>query len=275
MTCSAMRVRSFFEMMAMAVKVNRHAHHFSNELLLSIFWEQTCFRNMEEPSSAGPRTGFALLCRDTIRPANWLHTGDFPNDTTPYSPAVILHDDLLAVAAAADSLEGISRMNEHISQVQTLDTFAGKDRAGLLTRWRSSETELKSVLQGFTFDPLKWDPLKIEGALRKARPFPSTGPEYYHVHEQLFPFQAILGMLVHGEKYVAQGALGRAVWGIQELMNQAAHRQPRSTVQPLLAVDGFFGPRTADRVREFQCKNKITPDGVVGPQTREKLFQLA
>lgn len=276
MALSSMQVRSFFEMMALSVNNNRHSHRFSNELVMAIFWERTYFQNIESASAAGGfKVGFGQLDQSAIRPANWLHTGDFPNDTTPYSRGTILQDDRLAVAATPDSLEGIARMNEHKSLATTLDVYAGEGNKHLPPRWRACETELKAVLQGFQFDPLKWDPLKIEAALRRARPFPSSGPDYYHFHDQLFPFQAILGMLVHGSGYVAQGAVGRAVWGIQELMNQAAHRQPGSTVQPMLAVDGIFGPRTSDRVREFQCRNRIAPDGVVGPQTREKLLQLA
>jgi murein L,D-transpeptidase YcbB/YkuD len=37
--------------------------------------------------------------------------------------------------------------------------------------------------------------------------------------------------------------------------------------------DGVYGPTTLSAVRDFQVKNGITPDGVVGPQTSSLLFK--
>lgn len=38
-----------------------------------------------------------------------------------------------------------------------------------------------------------------------------------------------------------------------------------------LGTDGKFGPKTKAAVKEFQKQNGLTPDGIVGPKTREKL----
>lgn len=32
-------------------------------------------------------------------------------------------------------------------------------------------------------------------------------------------------------------------------------------------MDGIFGTKTADRVRQFQMANRLTVDGIVGPVT--------
>lgn len=42
----------------------------------------------------------------------------------------------------------------------------------------------------------------------------------------------------------------------------------------LLKADGSFGPLTKQGVIDFQTKNGLTPDGIVGPQTLEKIQSL-
>jgi len=40
-------------------------------------------------------------------------------------------------------------------------------------------------------------------------------------------------------------------------------------------VDGFFGPKTEQAVKDFQTANSLDVDGIVGPRTRAKLFPEA
>ena len=49
---------------------------------------------------------------------------------------------------------------------------------------------------------------------------------------------------------------------LQEMLNSGGGQ---------LEVDGVFGPRTAEAVREFQRCNNLTVDGIVGPQTMAAL----
>ena len=58
-------------------------------------------------------------------------------------------------------------------------------------------------------------------------------------------------------KYVKAGSKGEAVKYIQKKLG--------------LAVDGSFGPATANAVKALQKKHKLTADGVVGPKTWAKL----
>lgn len=62
-----------------------------------------------------------------------------------------------------------------------------------------------------------------------------------------------------------QGSKGPEVKVIQEILNRDGHG---------LATDGDFGKGTKAAVIAFQKKNKLTADGVVGPQTQAALKKL-
>jgi hypothetical protein len=55
-----------------------------------------------------------------------------------------------------------------------------------------------------------------------------------------------------------------------DVLQQALNNRPPSALPPLV-IDGVFGEKTRRRVVEFQTANGLTPDGVVGSQTREAL----
>jgi len=63
-------------------------------------------------------------------------------------------------------------------------------------------------------------------------------------------------------RWLTRGSVGDTVKQIQQTLN----------VQP---VDGFFGPRTEQAVKEYQTANGLQADGVVGRQTWAKLFPEA
>ncbi|MDQ4143242.1 MAG: peptidoglycan-binding protein [Actinomycetota bacterium] len=48
-------------------------------------------------------------------------------------------------------------------------------------------------------------------------------------------------------------------------------RQLNAVPSEDIAVDGIYGPRTAQATREFQASARITVDGIVGPQTRRAM----
>ena len=61
------------------------------------------------------------------------------------------------------------------------------------------------------------------------------------------------------------GSSGPDVRDLQEMLNLIV------PAQPLLAVDGVFGPKTNARVQKFQADNKLAADGIVGPITGKAL----
>lgn len=64
---------------------------------------------------------------------------------------------------------------------------------------------------------------------------------------------------------VSRWAAGDDVKALQRVLSAWYPRLPR------LAVDGYFGPSTEDRVRFMQRRARLTQDGVVGPVTWRKL----
>lgn len=67
-------------------------------------------------------------------------------------------------------------------------------------------------------------------------------------------------------RLIAQGCVGEDVKAVQDVLNFHIRR-----LAPL-TVDGKFGPRTKERVIEFQKNNQLKPDGLVGKNTLAVLF---
>jgi peptidoglycan hydrolase-like protein with peptidoglycan-binding domain len=65
------------------------------------------------------------------------------------------------------------------------------------------------------------------------------------------------------------GSFGDAVKTLQGALNL----WPQS-LKPQLTLDGSFGPKTDGKVREFQSKKQLLPDGIVGPITWQSLQPL-
>ncbi|WP_414550581.1 peptidoglycan-binding protein [Anabaena sp. CCY 0017] len=62
-----------------------------------------------------------------------------------------------------------------------------------------------------------------------------------------------------GQVLLSRGSRGAAVTEVQRALN----------VQPT----GYYGPTTTRVVREFQARNNLLVDGIVGPQTRSAIFR--
>lgn len=62
------------------------------------------------------------------------------------------------------------------------------------------------------------------------------------------------------------GSTGSDVRDVQQLLNFTL------PLQPLLAVDGIFGPKTNQRVIAYQKQFGLMADGIVGPMTGKTLI---
>jgi len=70
-----------------------------------------------------------------------------------------------------------------------------------------------------------------------------------------------------------KGETGTPVYRVQDALIDLGYAMPAST-KKFGFPDGIFGQETVDRVREFQSKEKLSIDGVVGKQTMERLDKL-
>lgn len=62
-----------------------------------------------------------------------------------------------------------------------------------------------------------------------------------------------------------QGAKGNFVYLLQFILSQFGYN---------LSIDGIFGANTLSAVQDFQTKNSLTADGIVGPRTWQYLLNL-
>ena len=68
---------------------------------------------------------------------------------------------------------------------------------------------------------------------------------------------------------IRRGDSGNAVAIVQHALNGV------TAFAPKLEPDGIFGPVTEQRVRQHQSQQKLSSDGIVGPDTLDTLFEIA
>jgi hypothetical protein len=222
------------------------------------------------PGQPVPRPVPGLL--EGADPRHQHLTGNLSNFSEgAFTAAAILSSQATSIRAISHCIAGL--FDSLGSLPAALNGYAGvKQRpanAPIPDRWRACESELQKVLS----PDVAFDPLAFENALRKAREFEKSGPVYDHVHGRLWPMVDVLGKLV---SQVQLGSEGSQVMIVQDTLNRLQPAEFGGAFAALpLDVDGSFGPQTDARVRQFQSRNDLDPDGVVGPMTRQALKDLA
>ncbi len=240
---------------------------FPHELVLAICWEETFWQNLPQDEN-GPAVGYGQLEKDGRAIAKRELSGNpAEKDTFPFSREAILAVPEFSMSAVSNCLAGLFRSLK--SQRAALNGYAGvKQRpanAVIPQKWLACAQALSS----FVMNPFSKTPEEIEAALRLARGFPTSGPKYEKIHNKLFPFEGLVGMITAVLRITTQGL---AVWGAQAAFNQLLRSDAASgTSLAPLKVDGVFGSKTLARVQEFQTRNQLVSDGVIGPLTRGKL----
>lgn len=67
------------------------------------------------------------------------------------------------------------------------------------------------------------------------------------------------------------GSVGDVVRQLQDNLNLLAQSSDPKYAGAILIVDGYYGPKTADRVTSFQQRNSLVADAEVGPFTLEAI----
>jgi peptidoglycan hydrolase-like protein with peptidoglycan-binding domain len=75
----------------------------------------------------------------------------------------------------------------------------------------------------------------------------------------------IVGQIFTGRVLIPGQASGPDVRAVQEILQALGFYRGD--------IDGIYGPGTADAVRRFQAAHGLTPDGIVGPNTYDKLME--
>ncbi len=264
------KIDSAFVMLFLVNQFHDQFQVCSKELILAICWEESFFQNI--PQIGGPAVGYGQLEKDGRRIANQHLTGNLSNFSEgAFSAPAILSSQQTSIRAVSHCLAGL--FDSLGSQAAALAGYAGvlqrPVNAEIPPRWKACERELQKVLApGVVFDPIAF-----ENALRKAREFETSGPVYDHIHSKLWPLLDVLQQLV---SQVQIGSQGSQVTIVQDSMNRLQNVQPGAAFASLpLALDGRFGQKTRTRVQEFQGRNRLTPDGVVGPMTRAAIKSQA
>jgi len=134
--------------------------------------------------------------------------------------------------------------------------------AGQLIGWVGDSGNAESTGSHLHFELLDSDGVYVDPyvSLRAA----DTG-EAVAICKQ--PDVSSVSTLVDGSDLLRFGARGGAVGELQQFLSAIGH--------DVGGADGVFGPRTLAGIRQFQERQGLNPDGVIGSQTRNAISRLA
>ncbi len=108
--------------------------------------------------------------------------------------------------------------------------------------------------------------------MRGLRPDGIIGPDTWEaLYESYFAVTRSSGLSVPYPGYLLQvGSRGDNVKLMQQYLNAISNVYP----QPTIVADGIYGERTASAVRSFQRLTGLTPDGIIGPVTWDRIVAV-
>lgn len=101
--------------------------------------------------------------------------------------------------------------------------------------------------------------------------------EFWHYQfDEGLTWDAAMAQLKSGAATPANPVSANKVWGLNDRGDDVRRIQSRLSelgFLPKEEVDGVFGAKTFNAVKQFQVKNGLDPDGLVGPNTKVKLME--
>jgi len=246
------------------------------------------------PIPAGINLGLNAARQITMKALLGNPRGSFTQECLPVTNAVLRNlmktDNVgpfrvTGLAAAVDSLKAVMRD----VQAEDDEVFAGLGTAGMLCARlvRGSSSSISNHSWGTAID------LKLNGkldqrgdedrtvqvGLARIAPifhrhrwfwgagFPTEDSMHFELSDQKIRELHASGIFAGAPATLPEAALsigdrGQMVKRLQEKLNEQGEA---------LVTDGIFGPGTHAAVVAFQARHGLTPDGVVGRQTREAL----
>jgi len=150
-----------------------------------------------------------------------------------------------------------------------------RDNENLMPRMdaalRADEQFNLIMVQGMEFPVSQLDEVKETVKERIEAVFSRLTTERVKARDTLFEYKRMNAQMWaqctgSTSKFLERGSVGHGVAEAQMALN--GHLPPGA---PPLQVDGIFGPQTQAATIDFQRRNGLKPDGIIGPDTRQKL----
>lgn len=166
---------------------------------------------------------------------------------------------LLRVGSVGESVrsvqEALNIVGTAVSSIPrvTVDGIFGNETLGAVIAYqRHAGLTPDGIVGEVTWNRLMQDAVEIESTPPSVTPPPANLP----------PFPGF---------YIALGSVGNYVLQIQRYLNDIARRY---TSIPTVTPDSIFGPATRNAVIAFQRQFGLTPDGIVGQMTWNKIMEI-
>ena len=187
-----------------------------------------------------------------LKLAELTSLGRIENDRSGEYPGIVLKegDKGVAVQQLQFYLSSISTFDPAISPINSIDSRFGKQTYQAVISFQNKYG------------------LNVDGEVGR-NTWDAIYQIYSNINNIILPDNlapAYPGMAIK------EGASGNEVFAIQEALNSVSQEYPNI---PVVIEDGFFGPATKIAIQRFQDSFELEADGIVGPLTWKKLFEIA